>query len=315
MGIETERDKFRIGDIAEGGVRLGSKRQKAQDLLSKAEKGELPVYIELPVTPNDRERGQQSFVRVPAWEMLGTELAPTTPIEVDFGSIDHRYKASDSTVWTPGDTFIKVGLGEVCPLDCVVFREDLERLGIVVGSSPVPDASGEDAQEKPTAEATPAPETANALAAKNRDEKMWLHAAVYALAFRREKEKGNKRFPDERGASANLARHLNWVTEGKPDSKPPREQSPDTFVRVFRTGKRILGREAQPEGKDTRALLAGALTLKKAMAFLAAEVYRNDSIAIRAERISGHLDGAPLNAKPTVDAIVDALKEVGALRE
>ncbi len=54
---------------------------------------------------------------------------------------------------------------------------------------------------------------------------------------------------------------------------------------------------------------AGVKAMKQALAFLAAEVYENDSSEDRAAHILGQLEGAPLNIVPTVAAIADALKD------
>jgi hypothetical protein len=298
---KTGRDKYRIGEIVEEGFLIGTKRQKAEDLLSKAESGELPVYIELPVTPTDREKRQQRFVRIPAWEMTGTELAPTEPIDVEFGSTDHRYTASDETVWTPGDTFIKVDLGKVWPLDCVVFWEDLERLRDMIESQA---ANGQAQRGRATAEATPVSESVNVRRSKSRDEKMWLHVAVYALAVLRAKKTGNERFPEGRGThgpvATNIARHT--------------EAGSDTLVRVFRTARQILGGNAQPDREDKGALDAGTSTLKRALAFLAAEVYGSEILGDKAAQILDQLGGAPLNVMPTGASIEDALKAGQPLR-
>jgi hypothetical protein len=295
VGPKTGRDKYRIGEIVEEGFFIGTKRQKAQDLLSKAESGELPAYIELPVTPTDREKRQQSFVRIPAWQMIGAELAPTDPIDVSFGSIDHRYTASDETVWTPGDTFIKVGLGKICPLDWVVFWEDLERLRDVIESQAT---NGQAQRGGPTAEAIAVSKGVNTPRTKSREEKMWLHVAVYALAVLRAKKTGNERFPEERGThgpvAETIARH---TTAGS-----------DTLVRVFRTARRIMAGDVIPERADARALTAGALKLKHALAFLAAEVYENGGAEDWAPQIFDELRRLPLDAMPSLDEVADALK-------
>ncbi|WP_152206500.1 hypothetical protein [Marinobacter changyiensis] len=121
METETGRNKFRIGNIVAEGIRLGRKRLKVEDLLSWAENGKLSVYVGLPVTRGDKEKGQGSFVRIRRCDLMGATLEPTTLIEVEYGEFDLRYNADDKSVWTPGDTIVKVDLGEVRPLDCVVF--------------------------------------------------------------------------------------------------------------------------------------------------------------------------------------------------
>jgi hypothetical protein len=190
-------------------------------------------------------------------------------------------------------------MGPVSPWEWYVFRDDLERQGVLVDSSPAQDANGADTQEKPTAEVASAPTTANVRPAESRDEKMWLHAAVYALALLRAKKTGNDRFPGEHGSSEPVAKSI----------AKHASVEPATFVRALRTGRAILEGNARPEESDTRALTAGQSTLKQGMTFLAAEVYENESLEGKATNILDLLGGAPLCALPSVNTLVDALKE------